>query len=63
MEKNPMTREEKAIYTAGGMISLVTALGMFCIGWVINNRVRRVEVVVNTLPERLVKVIRSNVGF
>jgi hypothetical protein len=63
MEKNPMTREEKAIYTAGGIISLVTAFGMLGIGWVINNRVRRVEVVVNTLPERLVKVIRSNVGI
>jgi hypothetical protein len=63
MEKNPMTKEEKTIYTAGGIISLVTALGMFGIGWVINNRVRRVEVVVNTLPERLVKAIRNNVGF
>ena len=58
-----MSKEEKAIYLSGGIIAVMTAVGLVSIAWVINNRVRRVESSVNALPDRLVKSLRVAVGI
>jgi hypothetical protein len=58
-----MSKDEKAIYTAGAVIAVVCACGLAGIAYVLDNRIRRVETVVNTLPERMVKAVRGAVGI
>ncbi len=58
-----MTKEEKAIYFSGFLVAVVSAAGLAGIAWVLDSRIKRVETVVNTLPDRLVKALRGVVGI
>ena len=58
-----MTKEEKAIYTSIVTQALITALGLAGIAWVLDNRIKRVETVVNSLPERIVKALTNRIGI
>jgi hypothetical protein len=58
-----MTKEEKAIYISIVTQAFITAFGLAGIAWVLDNRIKRVETVVNSLPERMVKALTNRIGI
>jgi hypothetical protein len=54
-----MTKEERAIYGAGGVVALTTAAGLLFIAFIIDRNVKRVDRSLNAGVDRLNNTINN----